>query len=111
MTTKTVQPKSQRPNPKPYQKPALIKGPLLANIAAQAPPVSVVCWVARAAFGEADIRWMIFRAWLLDDAPTWFRRLYLRHGETFGTWLVGRNRTRAVLRQLMMSAIRRKLKG
>jgi hypothetical protein len=22
-------------------------------------------WVARAAFGEADIRWMIFREWLL----------------------------------------------
>jgi len=30
------------------------------------------CGIARAAFGEADIRWMIFRAWLVDDAPAWF---------------------------------------
>lgn len=110
MATKTGSPKSRRANGKAYEKPTLAKGPLLATVTA-APPVSGViapCWVARAAFGEADIRWMIFRAWLIEDAPAWFRRLYLRHGEAVGGWLGGRRRARAIVRRLMLPAIRRK---
>jgi hypothetical protein len=111
MTTKSDSPKSRRANGKPYQKPTLAKGPLLATVTA-GPPVSGggggACWVARAAFGEADIRWMIFRAWLTDDAPAWFRRLYLRHGEAIGGWLSGRRRARGIVRALMLPAIRRK---
>ena len=84
---------------KPYEKPTLIKGPVLSQVTAlTTATVSGVlsdsapaCWVARAAFGESDIRWMIFRGWLLDDAPAWFRRLYIRHGETVGSWLARRN--------------------
>jgi len=72
---------------------------------------SSFCWVARAAFGANDIRWMIFRAWLLDDAPSWFRQLYGRHGELIGAWLAGRVPARRVVRRLMMPAIRRKLRG
>jgi hypothetical protein len=96
-----------------YQKPALIKGPLLTKITA-APPVVVSgvapCWVARAAFGESDFRWMIFRAWLMENAPAWFRSLYLRHGEAVGAWLAGKDRSRAVVRAMMMPAVRRKLR-
>ena len=69
------------------------------------------CWVARAAFGETDIRWMIFREWLLDDAPLWFRWLYNRHGELVGAWLAGRTNARRVVRTLMMPAVNRKLRG
>lgn len=102
--------------PKPYKKPTLVKGPVLTNVTAQAPvsPIpsdSSTCWVARAAFGENDIRWMIFRSWLLDDAPVWFRRLYIRQGEFVGAWLVGREGARRVVRVLMMSAINRKLRA
>jgi hypothetical protein len=66
------------------------------------------CWVARAAFGEHDIRWLIFRAWLFDDAPTWFRSLYLRYGKAVGSWLAGKHRLRGVVRTMMMPAVRRK---
>src|SRR5262245_36948121 len=86
---------------KNYARPTLIKGPVLASVTAQAPPptpISLPCWVARAAFGEADIRWMIFRAWLLEDAPAWFRAVYLRHGEAIGSWLAIHPRARAVVR-------------
>jgi hypothetical protein len=68
------------------------------------------CWVARAAFGETDIRWMIFRAWLLEDAPVWFRRLYIRYGEAVGAWLADRAGARSAVRALMMPAITRKLR-
>lgn len=105
---------SERPrsNPRPYQKPSLVKGPVLAKITAQPPPVLSgvgICWVARAAFGDADIRWLIFRAWLLDDAPAWFRRFYICHGETVGAWLGRYACARAIARAVMMPAVRRKV--
>jgi hypothetical protein len=111
--------KSQRAAPKPYERPTLAKGPVLASVTAMpASPSgaisndsSINCWVARVAFGEADVRWLIFRAWLLDDAPTWFRSLYIRYGETVGTWLAGRDGARHVVRKLMTPAINRKLRG
>ncbi len=74
-------------------------------------PGAVICWVARAAFGETDARWTIFRSWLLENAPRWFRRLYIRHGEAVGTWLTSRPGARRVVRMLMMPAIRRKLRS
>jgi len=54
---------------------------------------------------------LIFRAWLLEDAPVWFRRLYIRHGEAVGAWLAGRTNARRVVRTLMMPAVIRKLRG
>lgn len=97
---------------KSYTRPTLIKGPVLASITAQVPPPIISggqCWVARAAFGESDIRWMIFRAWLLEDAPAWFRATYLRHGAAVGGWLANHPHARAVVRAAMMPAIRRKI--
>jgi hypothetical protein len=43
------------------------------------------CWVARAVFGETDIRWRLFRHWLFGDRfhpeqATLLQRSYLRHG-------------------------------
>ena len=105
---------SQSSARKAYQKPTLTKAAELAAIAAMPPaPISAadLCWVARAAFGEADIRWMIFRAWLLDDAPASFRRLYLRYGESVGDWLAGRDSARLLVRALMLPAVDRKLRG
>lgn len=112
MTTKSSQQELHPAKRKAYQKPTLVKGPLLTSVTA-APPVTVSgqpvpCWVARAAFGNSDFRWMIFRAWLAEDAPAWFRALYLRHGESVGAWLTGRERACAMVRAMMMPAVRRK---
>jgi len=101
---------------KAYQKPTLARVAVLSAVTAMPDgnvsgvPSDGACWVARAAFGEADIRWMIFRAWLLDDAPAWFRRLYIRYGESIGNWLAGRDRARLLVRALMLPAVDRKLR-
>jgi hypothetical protein len=96
---------------RPYQKPVLIMGPVLTNVTAVAPVSGTIkCWVARAAFGESDIRWMIFREWLVVDAPGWFRDLYIRHGESVGAWLKGRATMQKFVRTLMMPAVNRTLR-
>ena len=111
MVAKSNNAKSQTVARKAYQKPTLAKVAVLSAIAADtAISPTGVCWVARAAFGETDIRWMIFRSWLLEDAPIWFRSLYIRYGEAVGTWLAPREGARGIVRTLMMPAIRRKLR-
>ncbi len=59
------------------------------------------CWVARAVYGADDPHWRQFRAWLLADAPIWFRTLYIRHGERFAGWLAGRTRVKSAIRRWM----------
>ena len=107
-TTKT------RTSPKTYIKPALKKGPVLSNASVQAKISGrepEPCWIARAAFGTDDFRWMIFRAWLLDDAPAWFRGFYIRFGAHLGALIEGRETARGLVRGAMTPVIRRKIGG
>ncbi|MFM9059747.1 MAG: hypothetical protein ACKOSQ_11605, partial [Planctomycetaceae bacterium] len=59
------------------------------------------CWVAREVYGAADPRWLVFRSWLLADAPAWLRDAYIAHGETFAAWLHDRPAAKAAVRSLM----------
>lgn len=45
------------------------------------------CWVAREVYHVSNPKWIEFRDWLLTDAPTWFGKLYLRHGEWFALFI------------------------
>ena len=41
------------------------------------------CWVAREVYGKQNVQWFIFRTWLQYDAPKWFKKLYMTHGENY----------------------------
>ena len=41
------------------------------------------CWVAREVYGKQNVQWFIFRTWLQYDSPKWFKKLYMKHGETY----------------------------
>ena len=111
--TVTEQPRTQPTALKIYVKPVVKKGPILSNVSADliSGGGGGGCWIARAAFGMDDFRWMIFRAWLLEDAPDWFRGLYFRFGERLGTWVNDRETVRGLVRGAMLPVIRRKLVG
>jgi len=63
------------------------------------------CWVARAVYGEHDPRWLVFRAWLAQDAPTWLLHAYATHGEAFAGWILDKPAVKSALRLLMDRAI------
>lgn len=42
-----------------------------------------MCWVARAVYGAENPTWLVFRDWMVTEAPAWLRGLYLKHGERF----------------------------
>jgi len=63
------------------------------------------CWVAREVFGPENSRWVEFRAWLMADAPTWLRDVYLARGEAFAAWIHDKPALKTGLRFLMNFAI------
>ena len=67
--------------------------------------MAAFCWVARAVYGEANPRWLLFREWLVEMAPIRFLLWYLHHGETFARKLAKRPRTKAKLRRFMDARI------
>ena len=45
------------------------------------------CWVAREVYGKDSGEWLVFRHWLFNEAPVWFRDLYLEEGERFASFI------------------------
>jgi polysaccharide export outer membrane protein len=63
------------------------------------------CWVAREVYGPEDPRWMLFRAWLLTEAPDVVREAYAAHGEEFAAWIADKPVVKAALRVAMDAVI------
>ena len=64
------------------------------------------CWVAREVYGETSPQWLLFRSWLLDDSPSWFRNLYISKGEAFADWLSKNTWLKPIIRRWMDGRIR-----
>lgn len=61
------------------------------------------CWVARAAWGENNPRWVEFRESMFAYAPEWFVRFYLTHGPAIAKHIntpIRRAITRSILTTL-----------
>jgi len=69
------------------------------------PRGTIYCWVARAVYGEDDPNWMLFRSWMLEDAPKWLRALYISKGERVGRWIAPHRRLKSVVRRWMDARI------
>jgi hypothetical protein len=61
--------------------------------------------VAREVYGVHNPRWLLFRAWLMTQAPGWLRETYLAHGEEFAAWNHEKPVLKAGVRMLMEAAI------
>ena len=59
------------------------------------------CWVAREVYGAHDPRWLVFRDWMMDEAPAWLRRLYGAHGRAVADWVRHRPLVKSALRSGM----------
>lgn len=59
------------------------------------------CWVARAAYGDNDKRWLDFANWLFLDAPDWFHAFYISAGAQIAEWVKVHSSVRAGIRFIM----------
>ena len=60
-----------------------------------------ICWVAREVYGEENPNWLLFRAWLLTEAPSWLRDTYATHGEAFAAWIHDKPLAKLAVRTVM----------
>tara|TARA_R110002096_G_scaffold51610_16_gene134891 strand:+ start:1154 stop:2188 length:1035 start_codon:yes stop_codon:yes gene_type:complete len=74
---------------------------MAGGLAGQLGSAAMLCWVAREVYGAENPRWLLFRKWMLTQAPKWLLGLYLKFGARFADWLKGRDRTKAVIRNWM----------
>ena len=65
------------------------------------------CWVAREVYGEHNPAWLLFRKWMLNDSPSWFRATYIKYGERFANFISDKPRLKARIRRWMDSKIGR----
>ena len=70
----------------------------------------IMCWVAREVYGNNDMRWFIFRTWLKYEAPEWFNKLYLTHGEKYAKFISNKPLIKWCTKQLMDLVVERKRK-
>lgn len=62
---------------------------------------NVACWIARAAYGEDNPRWMLFRQWLFTKASAGFLSWYLQNGQSVAPYVKSDSRLRAAVRRWM----------
>tara|TARA_R110002050_G_scaffold111022_2_gene224124 strand:+ start:5597 stop:6919 length:1323 start_codon:yes stop_codon:yes gene_type:complete len=65
-----------------------------------------LCWVAREVYGVTNPKWKQFREWMLNDSPSWFRKLYIKHGEKFAKFISDKPRIKAIIRKWMNTRIK-----
>ena len=65
----------------------------------------VFCWVAREVYGVHNPAWLLFREWMLNESPGWFRATYIKFGERFAKFISNKPRLKARIRLWMDSKI------
>jgi hypothetical protein len=68
----------------------------------------ITCWVAREVYGKSNPEWFIFRTWLEYDAPKWFKKLYVTHGENYAKLISKVPPLKWLTKQLMNTVVENK---
>ena len=68
------------------------------------------CWVAREVYGKDSGEWLVFRHWLFNEAPDWFRELYLEEGERFAAFISDKPLIKSVLKMGMDFVVKPRFK-
>lgn len=65
----------------------------------------MMCWVAREVYGADNPNWVLFRYWMMNMAPVWFKALYLRFGQRMAKWISNKPRIKKLIRRWMDSKL------
>jgi hypothetical protein len=73
----------------------------LMGAAGQIGAAAMLCWVAREVYGAENPKWLQFREWILSDAPSWFRNLYIKFGKRFAGFISNKPVLKSIIRKWM----------
>jgi hypothetical protein len=78
----------------------------LTSAAGSIAAAAMMCCVAREVYGIESSKWMQFREWMLNDSPSWFRKLYIKYGERFAKFISNKPRIKSIIRNWMNTKIK-----
>jgi hypothetical protein len=82
------------------------KSSMFGSILGGAASAIPFCWVAREVYGIENPKWLEFRYWMLNDAPSWFRNLYVKYGERIAKFISNKPRIKSIIRKWMNTKIK-----
>jgi len=68
--------------------------------------LAAFCWVAREVYGIDNPKWLEFREWMLNDAPSWLRNMYLKHGPKVAEFISDKPLLKTIIRTWMNGRIK-----
>jgi hypothetical protein len=68
---------------------------------------AIPCWVAREVYGNENPMWLLFREWMLNKSPSWFRNSYIKYGERFAAFISNKPFVKKLIRKWMTSIVRK----
>lgn len=89
---------------------AQAKAGMFGGIAQLGSAAMFACWVAREVYGQNNPMWLLFRGWLFDEAPSWFRKIYIKHGERFAEFISNKPFIKSFIRKWMTSIVKKHYK-
>lgn len=70
----------------------------------------MICWVAREVYGKDSTEWLVFRHWVLNEAPDWFRDLYTEEGERFAEFISDKPMLKSIVKMGMDIVVKPRFK-
>lgn len=95
------------------QRSAGITGGLLSaagTMGGAAIKAGMFCWVAREVYGKESGEWLVFRHWVLNEAPDWFRDLYIEEGERFAEFISDKPFLKSIVKMGMDTIVKPRFK-
>jgi hypothetical protein len=95
--------KAQASQPNAFQNFATVAGGVkdLAGAAGSFASMGFVCWVAREVYGIDNPKWIMFREWILTEAPELLRNLYIKYGERIAKFIHNKPIMKLIIRKWM----------
>jgi hypothetical protein len=67
------------------------------------------CWVAREVYGTETGEWLIFRQWMENESPKWFKNLYYQEGERFAEFISDKPILKSIVKSAMNIIVKPRL--
>ena len=64
------------------------------------------CWVAREVYGINNYKWLLFRDYLSNESPIWFKNIYIKHGEKFAKFISNKPLLKSIIKLWMNKKIK-----
>jgi hypothetical protein len=82
---------------------------MMSAIGSIAGAAVLACWVAREVYGTKTNEWIIFRQWMENESPKWFKSLYYQEGERFAEFISDKPMLKSIVKSAMDIVVKPRL--